>query len=102
MASLRPRRASSAKPPQAQEEEAVEASLDAGQLAKRWALPVSHQVALAGPSKAVSCIAADPAGGRVLTGSLDYKVRLYDFGGMDKRHRPFREIEPDEGPRRRV
>lgn len=25
------------------------------------------------------------------------KVKLFDFGGMDKRHLPFREIEPEEG-----
>ena len=82
----------------APEQEEVEDEGDAvALLAKRWALPVSHEVALAGPDKAVSAIAADPSGGRVLVGSLDYKVRLYDFGGMDKRHRPFREIEPEEG-----
>lgn len=26
-----------------------------------------------------------------------YQVKLFDFGGMDKRHLPFREIEPEEG-----
>lgn len=25
------------------------------------------------------------------------QVKLFDFGGMDKRHLPFREIEPEEG-----
>lgn len=24
-------------------------------------------------------------------------MKLFDFGGMDKRHLPFREIEPEEG-----
>ncbi len=28
---------------------------------------------------------------------LNIKVKLFDFGGMDKRHLPFREIEPEEG-----
>lgn len=25
------------------------------------------------------------------------QVKLFDFGGMDKRHLPFREVEPEEG-----
>lgn len=28
---------------------------------------------------------------------LTSQVKLFDFGGMDKRHLPFREIEPEEG-----
>lgn len=28
---------------------------------------------------------------------MNEKVKLFDFGGMDKRHLPFREIEPEEG-----
>jgi pSer/pThr/pTyr-binding forkhead associated (FHA) protein len=79
-----------------EEEEATDADAVAA-LTKRWQLPVSHEARLQPASKAVSAIASDPAGGRVIVGSLDYKVRLYDFGGMDRRHRPFREIEPDEG-----
>lgn len=78
------------------EEEASDAP-DVAALTKRWQLPVSHEVRLHSADKAISCIAADPAGGRIIVGSLDNKVRLYDFGGMDRRHKPFREIEPDEG-----
>lgn len=29
--------------------------------------------------------------------TLSCQVKLFDFGGMDKRHLPFREIEPEEG-----
>ncbi|KAJ1448096.1 WD40-repeat-containing domain protein [Pelagophyceae sp. CCMP2097] len=66
-------------------------------LAKRWDVPISHEISLGGHAKTVSCVAVDPSGTRVLTGSVDYKVRLYDFGGMDKHHRSFREIEPEDG-----
>merc|ERR1712091_415094 len=83
--------------PEVEEKDELSGDAVAGLLAKRWDLPVSHEVTLGGHSKSVSCIAVDPAGARVLTGSLDYKVRLFDFGGMDKHHHSFREIEPDEG-----
>ena len=42
-------------------------------------------------------LAVDPSGARVLTGSYDYTVRMYDFGGMDARLKAFREITPFEG-----
>jgi WD repeat-containing protein 70 len=28
---------------------------------------------------------------------MDYKLLLYDFGGMDRNHRPFRELSPQDG-----
>lgn len=71
---------------------------DSSVLAKRWGFPISHEIRLGSPSrKTVSCLAVDPGGARVIVGSLDNRLRLYDFGGMDKEHRPFREIEPDDG-----
>jgi FHA domain len=65
--------------------------------AQRLELPVSHEAALKGHTKAVIALSVDPGGGRVATGGSDYKVKLYDFGGMDKHHRSFREFEPEEG-----
>jgi hypothetical protein len=47
-------------------------------------VPISHQVSLAGHAKAVMCISVEPAGNRVVTGSLDYGAKLFDFGGMDR------------------
>jgi hypothetical protein len=55
------------------------------------------QVSLRGHTKAVTCISIEPAGNRVVTGSLDYMVKIYDFGGMDNRHLAFRSAEADEG-----
>eukprot|EP00953_Heterococcus_sp_UTEX-ZZ885_P004891 3120-Heterococcus_DN1.PRE.1 len=65
--------------------------------AQRLELPVSHEAALKGHSKAVIALSVDPGGGRVASGGSDYKVKLYDFGGMDKHHRSFREFEAEEG-----
>lgn len=59
-------------------------------------IPVSHHVDLMGHSKAVTCISSEPAGNRVVTGSLDYHMKIFDFGGMDQRHRAFRSQEVDE------
>jgi hypothetical protein len=63
----------------------------------RLGLPVSHEVVMPGHSKTVSVVAMDPGGARCVTGSLDYTIRLYDFGGMDRSHRSFREITPEDG-----
>jgi WD40 repeat protein len=45
----------------------------------------------------VSALAVDHTGSRVLSGSYDYMVRMYDFQGMNSRLQSFRQIEPSEG-----
>lgn len=45
----------------------------------------------------MAALAVDPSGARVLTGSYDYTVRMYDFGGMDSRLKAFRELTPFDG-----
>ena len=35
----------------------------------------------------------DPSGARIATGSHDYDTKLWDFGGMDSRFRPFKSFE---------
>jgi len=42
------------------------------------------QVDLGGHTKAVTCFSIEPAGNRIVTGSLDYTIRMFDFGGMDQ------------------
>lgn len=39
----------------------------------------------------------DHSGSRVLSGSYDYSVRMYDFQGMNARLQSFRQFEPFEG-----
>lgn len=56
-------------------------------------IPIANQIDLIGHTKAVSCISIEPSGNRLVTGSLDYAAKLYDFGGMDSRHRSFQSIE---------
>ncbi|KAE9031243.1 WD repeat-containing protein 70 [Phytophthora rubi] len=66
-------------------------------VALRYGLPKSHEVSLESHTKALACIAVDAPGARVATGSMDYHVKLWDFAGMARHVRPFRDIETDEG-----
>ncbi|XP_010415936.1 PREDICTED: WD repeat-containing protein 70 [Camelina sativa] len=63
----------------------------------RYQIPLSKEIQLKGHTKIVSSLAVDSAGARVLSGSYDYTVRMYDFQGMNKRLESFRQIEPSEG-----
>lgn len=48
-------------------------------------------------TQAITAMALDPGGARLLTGSNDYTVRFWDFAGMDASHRSFRDVEPHSG-----
>lgn len=60
-------------------------------------IPVACEVSIGGHNRAVTAVSVEPAGNRFVTGSLDYCVKLYDFGGMDSRHRAFASIEAQDG-----
>ncbi|VDB84497.1 unnamed protein product [Peniophora sp. CBMAI 1063] len=56
--------------------------------------PITHELTLKDHNKVVSALALDPSGARVLSGSHDYDCKLWDFGGMDARGKPFKTWEP--------
>ncbi|GAA5901838.1 hypothetical protein JCM8208_003601 [Rhodotorula glutinis] len=60
-------------------------------------LPVTHEVILKDHLKTVSALAIDPSGARVVSGSYDYDVKLWDFGGMNTSFKPFRTFEARAG-----
>ena len=60
-------------------------------------VPVSHQVDLGGFTKAATCVSVEPSGNRVVGGSMDSHLKLFDFGGMDARHAAFRTVVPESG-----
>lgn len=60
-------------------------------------VPVSHQVALKAHSKTVTCLALDPAGGRLVSGSSDHDLYFWDFAGMTQQLKPFRHLEEPLG-----
>ncbi|KAI3667978.1 hypothetical protein L6452_43049 [Arctium lappa] len=60
-------------------------------------VPLSNEIVLKGHTKVVSALAIDHSGSRVLSGSYDYSIRMYDFQGMNARLESFRQLEPSEG-----
>lgn len=56
--------------------------------------PTTHELLLKDHTKVVSALTLDPSGARVLSGSHDYDCKLWDFGGMDHRCKPFKTWEP--------
>lgn len=50
----------------------------------------ADSVRLQGQGRAVTCLDIDPSGSRLITGSLDYTVRMFDFSGMKSDLRSFR------------
>ncbi|XP_010264822.1 PREDICTED: WD repeat-containing protein 70 [Nelumbo nucifera] len=63
----------------------------------RYKIPLSNEIVLKGHTKVVSALAIDHSGSRVISGSYDYTVRMYDFQGMNSRLASFRQLEPFEG-----
>jgi hypothetical protein len=56
--------------------------------------PTTHELLLKDHTKVVSALALDPSGARIVSGSHDYDCKLWDFGGMDWRCKPFNSWEP--------
>jgi WD repeat-containing protein 70 len=56
--------------------------------------PITHEIILKDHTKVVSALALDPSGARIISGSHDYDCKLWDFGGMDARCKPFKTWEP--------
>lgn len=56
--------------------------------------PTTHEITLKDHTKVVSALALDPSGARIVSGSHDYDCKLWDFGGMDMRGKPFKSWEP--------
>lgn len=74
-----------------------ESEEDNDDVALRYGLSKSHEVGLESHTRTLACIAVDTPGARVATGAMDYHVKLWDFAGMARHVRPFRDIEVEEG-----
>ncbi|GBG28848.1 WD repeat-containing protein 70 [Hondaea fermentalgiana] len=59
-------------------------------------VPRAEQIRISAHTKSVSAIAIDKAGSRFVTGGNDCKVACFDFGGMNKANKAFREFQPVE------
>ncbi|XP_054739403.1 gastrulation defective protein 1 homolog [Anastrepha obliqua] len=71
-----------------------ENSDDEGHLERK--IPNTHEVQMQHGSRAVLALAGDPAGARLVSGSIDYDMCFWDFAGMDAAMRSFRTIQPCE------
>ena len=52
---------------------------------------------IAGHGKAISCMDLDYTGSRLLSGSRDNTLRIFDFNGMKSTMKSFRKLEPSDG-----
>ncbi|KAB7494275.1 Gastrulation defective protein 1-like protein [Armadillidium nasatum] len=59
--------------------------------------PINYELDLCHGTKAVSALTVDPAGSRLVSGSIDYDVRYWDFQGMDLAKEAFRSFRPSDG-----
>ncbi|XP_067928863.1 WD repeat-containing protein 70-like [Watersipora subatra] len=59
-------------------------------------IPMTNEVVMRHGVKTVSALALDVAGARLVTGSFDYDVKLWDFAGMDSSLQSFRKCTPCE------
>ncbi len=59
-------------------------------------VPRSHECKLEHGPKAISALAIDPSGSRLVSGAIDYEVKFWDFAGMDSSLKSFRKVRPCE------
>lgn len=57
-----------------------------------YKIPASHEVEMHHGSKAITALAMDSSGSRLVSGSIDYELCFWDFAGMDKSMKYFRKI----------
>ena len=60
-------------------------------------LPFSHETTINSGPKSCQAMCIDNKGARMVTGSLDGSVHMFDFGGMTQEAKWFRELEPSVG-----
>ncbi|GFR80244.1 WD repeat-containing protein 70 [Elysia marginata] len=59
-------------------------------------IPTSHEIVFDHGQKTISALALDPSGARLVTGSIDFDVKFWDFAGMDLSLKSFRPLRPCE------
>jgi len=60
-------------------------------------MPTTHVVELEGHKRALQTIDLDRNGNRMISGGLDYILKIWDFPGMNRQHKSMREYKPFEG-----
>lgn len=68
-------------------------SSDSGHEEENEDFPVSHEIVLKDHTKPVSALTLDPSGTRIVSGSYDSNIKMWDFSGMSSTLNPFRTLE---------
>ncbi|KAI1180275.1 WD repeat domain-containing protein [Nemania sp. FL0916] len=62
--------------------------------------PTSHEMVIKTHDRAITTLSLDPAGGRLISGSIDCTIKLHDFSSMTPTTiRAFKSIDPFESKR---
>ncbi|KAI1189631.1 WD repeat domain-containing protein [Nemania serpens] len=62
--------------------------------------PTSHEMVIKTHDRAVTTLSLDPAGGRLISGSIDCTIKLHDFSSMTPTTiRAFKSVDPFESKR---
>ncbi|KAG4302732.1 hypothetical protein PCANB_001083 [Pneumocystis canis] len=56
-------------------------------------IPVSHEIILKDHIKPISALSLDPSGTRIVSGSYDSNIKMWDFSSMSSTCHPFRTLE---------
>jgi WD40 repeat protein len=59
-------------------------------------LPIRYEAYLRAHTKAISALAIDPSGVRLVSASADFSLKFWDFSSMDPTLQSFRSLEPTE------
>jgi len=75
----------------------ADSEFETGEEGDAWNLPISSEVALDPHEKSVLSLDVDPSGSRLITGSADYTVKIFDFNGMKSDCKAFKSFDPCNG-----
>lgn len=81
------------------EKQAADATATGGQeVAKpKHTLPISHQVILESHEKSVQSLCINREGTKMVSGGLDYRMKIWDFTTMNRNLKPFKDFKPFDG-----
>jgi WD repeat-containing protein 70 len=60
-------------------------------------VPQTHEVTLTGHSRSVQAMAINRDGSKMVTGSTDYNMKMWDFQTMNRKLKPFKDFKPFDG-----
>ncbi|KAI5864586.1 WD40 repeat-like protein [Durotheca rogersii] len=85
------------KPQASDSDDAGNSDDDSGDSDDEDEYPTSHEMVIKTHDRAVTSVSLDPAGGRLISGSIDCTVKLHDFSSLTPTTiRAFRSVDPYE------